>query len=520
MRDLINLVESVGLSNRRPGEKFANPAGDEWTFQGLEFYPQSGRYSSQQIQQALEKLENQGMDTSAILWVNRVSAAAGGFGIASFQTDTGDTVNVGRWFGKISPNRTQNSWPNDALPGNFRLQSRTARKESSDLQPSRILTQFQSNSPDSIAEQVAAKFGENSDQYRAIMSFMSQDLPAEVPAGNLDKSAFQDYFCELLGPIALVQGKKVKGNALEAADVFFGQGQGYDGCVISFNPNTIGSLYDSLLINGKGRQIKLSSKGKEGATASVTNLTRSLDELQATAQGKKLIDTYRDTVDIIRTIQREGQSRAPLVLAAQFGIIKPQEIQQVLDLKDVGPDEDILDSGLLSKKLQKLYGQRQSKYLSKLVPFYHLLASIAFQVADYINENTDFSEAASSILNHAALVQLYTKVGKRGNNFVVDMEAKYPAEAVTGVLLDPKKVYFSSGNKGNFTFKILKNGAQADDVNPADPVDDVGSGKDDTEKLDMLTTAPRFTGPGAKAARKKQEPDTSEKTLGRGRRRS
>ena len=87
---------------------------------------------------------------------------------------------------------------------------------------------------------------------------MSQDLPATVPAGSLDQAAFQDYFCELLGPIALVQGKKVGGNALEAADIFFGGGD-YSDCTISFNNNTIGGLYDSLLVNPEGRQIKLSS---------------------------------------------------------------------------------------------------------------------------------------------------------------------------------------------------------------------------------------------------------------------
>jgi hypothetical protein len=518
MRNLINLLESVGLANRRPGERFANPAGDEWTFLGLEFYPRSGRLDQEQLSQTLAALRQSGIDPDTILWVNRATAAAGGFGIAQFQTAEGDAVNVGRWFGRISPNRTENSWPNDALPGGFRLNSRAAKKETSDLQPSKILTQFQSNTPDTIAQQVAVKFGENSDQNLAITSFLSQDLPATVPAGKMDLKAFQDYFCELLGPIALVQGKKVGGNALEAADIFFGSGQDYSSCMISFNPNTIGSLYDSLLINQNGRQIKLSSKGKEGATASVTNLIRSLDELQVTPQGKKLSDTYQEAIDIIRTIQREGQNRAPLVLAEQFGIISAQDIKSVLALREADPKSDIMSN--LSPKLRELYTRREAQRVSRKVPYYHLLASIAFNVADHVNKKTNFSEAASSILNHAALVQLYTTVTRRGDNFVINMTAKYPAEAITGVLLDPAKVYYSSGNKGNFTFKILKNGAQESDVNPADLVD-TGSYDQPTDEIDLdqEVEKQRLTGPGVRAARAAQKtPRDSEEALGRSRR--
>jgi hypothetical protein len=522
MRDLINLLESVGLANRRPGELFANPAGDEWRFRGLKFYPKSGRLDGVQLQQALRNLRKQGIEPEMIEWVNQPTAAAGGFGIAQFNTSDGDVINVGRWFGQINPNPQQNSWPNNALPGGFRLQSRTAKKETSDLKPSQVLTQFQSNTPDTIAQQVAARFGQDSDQYLALASFMSQDLPATVPAGSLDQNAFQDYFCELLGPIALVQGKAVGGNAVEAADIFFGPDQGYEGCVISFNSNSVGSLYDSLLINGEGRQIKLSSKGKEGATASVTNLTRSLSELQATPQGQRLAKKYQETVDIIDTIQREGQTRAPLVLAAQFGIIDPEDIDQVLALRDIAPNTDVTQGRMLNARLKKLYTQREAKRITRKVPFFHLLASIAFNVADHINKKTNFSEAASSILNHAALVQLYTTVTRSGDNFVVNMTARYPAEAITGVILDPAKVYYSSGNKGNFTFKILKNGAQESDVNPADPVDVDTEAPDEVDlktQLDTVDRAPRLTGPGAGAARAQKEPKMTAAVLGREKRR-
>ena len=514
IRTIIDLLESVGLANRRPGEVFANPAGDKWIFQSLDFYPESGEYNPEELNQALQQT---GVDINSIQWVNKQTAKHHAFGIAKFKNDDGTMVNIGRWYYQINPNRSKNSWPNDELPGNFSYQSRTAKKEKSEMQPSQILTQYQENTPSSIAAQVSTKFGKNSDQFRAIQSFMSQDLPALVPAGQMDQSASQDYFCELLGPIALIQGKKVKGNALEAAGIFFGPNQNFSDCTISFNSNSIGGLYDSLLINSDGRQIKLSSKGKEGATASVTNLLRSLDELSQAPQGKKLLKKYNNAVEIIRTIQREGQYQAPLTLAAQFGIIDQKDVTKVNKLRDLKPTANI--DQYLSPKLKKFYMGRKARDERKKIPFYHMLASIAYAVADYVNTKTNFGEAASAILNNAALVQLYTTVKSQGDNFEITMDAKYPSEAVTGVLLDPQKVYYSSDVKGHFTFKILKNGASANDINPGDPVEEPIDASTDVSNpvdLDQEVERQRLTGPGVRAAKLAQRRDNdSEKTLGR-----
>ena len=46
MRNLINLIEGVGLTNRKPGEKFKNHVDDVVTYQNMEFYPESGAYDS------------------------------------------------------------------------------------------------------------------------------------------------------------------------------------------------------------------------------------------------------------------------------------------------------------------------------------------------------------------------------------------------------------------------------------------------------------------------------------------
>lgn len=469
MRDLINtidkvLTEGVGLSNRKPGEKFKNSVGDIVTFQGLKFYPESGKFPSGDVMSdAMDTLKKQGMN---IHWTNQASGA-GGFGIATFTGEDGKPYYLGRFFREISPNRVQNNFPHDAIPGGFKFQSRVGQKENTGYKPSEILTQFQNNTPESIYKQVVAKFGADSSEAQAMAIFIKQDIPVTVPRGNMNPDAFRDYFAEMLQPMALVLGKRVSGNAAEAADIFFGPGQGYGDCTISFNQNTIGGLYDSLLVNPKGKQIKLSSKGKEGASASVVNLLTSVRELSSTSNGQKLLATHADTIDILNTINKSGHFGAPLDLAQRYGMITADEAQEVMQMKNLGPSDPIK----LSPRLQKMYNGRKARDPGRIIPIEHMISAIAYPVADYVNKNTNFGQAAAEILNNAALVQMYTDTTATDDSITITrLTAVYPSKTVTGVLLDASKVYFSTGGKGNYTFTILKNGAAPANVNAMDAI--------------------------------------------------
>ena len=261
MRDLIDLIDSVrtvnegvGLANRKPGEKFKNSVGDIVTFQGLEFYPESGAYAdATELEQAkLDAGEKQGRN---IHWMNTPTGATRAFMIAAFTGEDGNPYYLGKWVKEISPNRVQNNFAHSDIPGGFKFQSKAGQKENSGLKPSEWLTQFQNNTPETILQQCIAKFGEGSDEANALQIFMNSNIPCKIPKGSMNPEAFRDYFAEVLQPIALVMGKNVAGNAAEAAKIFFGGG-GYSDCTISFNNNTIGGLYDSLLVNPDGKEIK------------------------------------------------------------------------------------------------------------------------------------------------------------------------------------------------------------------------------------------------------------------------
>ena len=529
MRDLLDLLdrvtlplaEGVGLANRKPGEKFKNSVGDVVTFQGLEFYPESGRFATpEELKAGVDSvLATKQIDATQIHWINTPNKSAGAFSLATFTGEDGTPYYLGRWAGANKPNRAENRFAHDDIPGGFKYQSGAGVKENTGYKPSEILTQFQNNTPETVLQQIVDHFGQGSDEAVAAQTFISSDIPCKIPKGNMNPEAFRDYFCEMLQPIALVMGKKVTGNAAEAADIFFGGG-GYTDCTISFNTTTTGELYDSLLVNPDGRQIKLSSKGKDGASASVTNLLKSVEELADKPNGKKLLTKHKEAVEILGIIMRNGHFGAPLALAVKYGIITSEEAAQIPKLNGLGPKDDVVGAGILSPKLEKFYTNRKSKDPKRVIPLEHMTASIAYNVADYVNKKTNFGQAASEILNNAALVQIYTSTSVSADTITIaKMEAVYPSKTISNVYLDASKVYYSTGGKGNFTFTIMKNGATKKDVNPMDPVDEPDDASPTTTaELDAETNRPRLTGPGARAARSAAAPKMDMATIGRARR--
>jgi hypothetical protein len=463
MRDLINIIESVGLANRKPGDRWRSPRGDELVFSDLTFYPQQGgKYETpEEFQAALDQaMQQRGIATPALKWENPVKNT-GGFGIAHFVDDQNRDVYLGRWYNEINPNRSQNRWNND-LPSGFTLQTGAAQKERAGYQPSEVLRgNMQNLTPDAIYSAVVTKFGQNSDEARAMAAYMASDGTVEFPAGKMNFAAFTNYFCEMLQPMALVMGKKRKGNANEAEARYLTQG-GYSTCRISFSTKKNEGLFDSVLTNAAGQSIGISTKAKGGAKASVKNLDDKVREMQTTDDGRKVLERFPKEVSLLNLIVDGGQVGAPLNLGVLFNIITPEQQQEILGTRKLGPQQI---AGKLSPGLQKIYNYRSPRDASKVVPFYHLVASVAYQVADHVNNNTRFSQAASAILNHGAFMQAYTQASQRGSMILLDQfDFDYPCEAVTGVLLSAKKPYYSTGMKGNFTFQILKNGATVEEV--------------------------------------------------------
>ena len=533
MRDILNLLdsvitESVGLANRKPGTLFANPQGDELIFQGLEFYPQEGgsyrdltdaQATINQLAQALK------IDPSIIEWTNQPptrrqfsdeGGGYAGFGLASFvDPKTNLTHYLGRWFKNISPIRIENNFPN-VLPGGYRLQTAVAKKEAAGFKPTDVLGSNLNNlSPADILGGIQAKFGKDSDEANATEIFMSaSSYPIRMPLGNMNFTAFTNYFCEMLQPMALVLGHKTTGEGKQAEKDWLNQG-GYASCSITFGGSKIGGLTDSTLINSAGQIMGLSTKAEDGAKASAKNLLDKVSEMKSDPNGQKILKKYAKEISLIEVVT-SGSTPGALETAVLAKLITPEERDQIMAIRKLPPGSEVIGKKLLSKNLEKKYAGRQARDPAAVIPFFHIRAVLANEVADWVNTTTNFGKAAAAILNWGAFIQVKTHAKQSGNEIIMDQfEVIYPSEAVTNVELSAGKTFYSTGSKGNFTFVILYNGAT--EINDAGDDEEVPAdttpAKTSTADLDAVTQ--KSSGITARKGGLEEEERFSKKALGR-----
>ncbi len=498
------LTESTGLAGRKPGASFVNPAnGDTLVFNDLRFYPEEGgRFEEGDLDSALSAIERK--LGAKIQWENARSKRTGGFAIATFTHDSGPFV-VGTYLEQIKPVFTDNYVQNTILK-TYKFAGAAAAKTQAGLTPQDLLTDQNDLSISSIMTQLSQKLGTDHPLYHVAHHVaMGEPLPLEINAPvGLSFTAFRDYFCEILQPIALQRGL-FTGNAAEAARLFL-DADGFADTSINFDASKNAGLSDSVLSASDGRSVKISSKGAAGAMASVRNLLDSINELSTTDDGKKLLRKYGEIVDMLDEIKRQGQAGAPLYLGVKFKIIDEAEADIIRGLIKARP-ADIRDGARLAvlgltDNLVKLAQARGTETPGNTSLYYHLTAAVAHLAAEAVNERTNFGEAASTILNNGALVQVYTVARERAGKWVLEgFDSKYPGKSVSGVVLTASKNYFSTGIKGNFTFKILRGSAKAapeDDTREV-PANKVAASERDRALADKQATDDR-------AGRKRRKP--------------
>jgi hypothetical protein len=254
-------------------------------------------------------------------------------------------------------------------------------------------------------------------------------------------------------------------------------------------------------------EIGISSKGEKGASASVKNIADGV----TTARNKnldKLLNTYRDQVQVIEEIGKLSSVDFPIVYGIRQGLIDKntgEEIKQLIKTNGTSTNPVILD--LMQDIKAKTDNPRYNVG-------YHALAALARRVAVAVNKDPKFGEACLKFLNVSPIIQLHLSGSDKSGNFqVTGFTSKYPPDFRGTVGLDATKVYSATGIIGRASFSDQGGGDKDTDV-----VTDTEPAKLSTADLDAVTDSPRLTGPGVKAARQ-SEPKTDEKTLGRTKRR-
>lgn len=474
MRDLINLLESIvldegrGLAARTPGDQFSNGT-DTITFQGAGIYPEKGgKYGSpEERDQAIAKFE-QAISPHKVQWMNNPNPSMLAFGVVIFTEADETPLYYGKYFKDVKPNLEANQFGNE-VPGGYRLAGKTAKKENAGMKPSDVLTNYTGLTPEDVVTQISQKFGADSYQAKAattVLKTKGPRFPILVEQGDMDPAAFRDYFCEMLQPIAMINGT-FTGSGQACADTFFGPG-GFTGATITFNEGVSGALSDSLLVKG-GKTIKISTKAGKGAMASSANLMTCLKEVSQVKGGDQLLSKYQKAVKILEIIDKGNYVQGPLQLGVMYGILSQADADELVKFKNVGLADVMNPDGstkIQNPRLKELWDGRYAAVAKggkadKINPFEHLLSAVAYKAADAVNADPDakFSDAACDILNNSALVQVYTKSkAKNGQISIDDFYSVWPSKTANVVKLEASKSYMSSQNKGKLVFSI--NGGQ------------------------------------------------------------
>jgi len=459
MRELLNLLDNVltessGLVARKPGDPFKrkepmNDGNDDISFVARHFYPeQGGTLEPEQFAPVVKRLQSAG-----VKFVNKKMPNKGGILVIEFVNDSGQRLYWAKVFGAINPIFDKNSFHGKEIPGNYTLQTAIASKEHVGYKPSQVLETFANQTPDSVLGQITKRFGNSSPLTTAAKVIADAgQFPVNVTgAGQIDFTGFRDYFCEMLQPIVLIHGAAVEGNAGDAATRFLGP-NGFNDCVMTFNETSGGELADCILTNPEGKSIQLSSKGAKGADASAVNLLMEARKLQEVGLGE-FIDNHPEVMEILEEIEKGGHNSTPLNFGVRYGLITQIESELIMEHLPKLSTFDPNSAKWMTANLRKIYKERTAE--GEIIPLNHIIASIAYQVSDYINLNTDFGEACSEILNNGALVQMYTRAKQTGDTISVNFKTIWPGKAVTNVTLQPEKAYNSKrSSKGKYVFRI------------------------------------------------------------------
>jgi hypothetical protein len=527
MRDLLEKLDTIlnekarGLLYRDKGDQFfqgdlENPTA-ELVFDRVDYFPsQPGAYSS------YEELSDAGQDLfkqyPQITWVNKPTAASKAFAILTFDgPGAGVKTHFGKFFGEIKGDMS-GMWANNELPGGWQLNKQTSLKGSYyKLKPADL---FEPESTFETPEACVAALKANPKNNPAVPKIvpgMEQLLTGKFPTfeniGQMN-TAVRDDLGETIGPIALIQGM-ITSQGAEAARVdILGQRGSYAGSSIYFPANKNNGLVDSYITTPGGIEIGISSKGEQGAKASVKNIADGIK----VAQDKNmtdLLDKYAEQVDIIEKVGSLASVQFPLVFGIDQELITTEQSYIIMDLikKNIksldkipmsDDDREVL-LGFMSRSKAKTDNPRYNVG-------YHILSVLAKDVSTNINSDPLFGEACLKFLNTSPILQLHMNVKGTDTMTVSGFTSKYPPNFKGTVGLDSSKVYAATGTNGRVSFSYNGGGdSDTDVVNPGDePVPgDLGS------KSDKVTQK-RSSVKAATKGRSDSRPDAS--AMGRARR--
>jgi hypothetical protein len=453
------LEESKGFFGRDAGDVFTHQDGRAYKIVQVLAYPdaQTRKFETPQERDEYIELFKKEHGDAEIEWVNAPRNNMLAFGIAQLDDADGNHVYWGKYMQQVSFDM-MGAWANKQTPPGWALQTKGAQKNAAGYDPQHLIkTENRFQGVDSIINTVVQNADDQvKDVFKEALQNLAQGRGDVVfPEMYEQQAAIRDYFGEIMQPVALMGGV-VKGQAEDARQEL-ADGAEWRDCEVMWPMSMNAALCDSFMIAPNGAQIGISSKGGQGAAASSKNLHDAV--LKARKNGKDIVEpggVAEFAAELVTIIAENSQYQGPIEVGKFLGIDGIddslfEEIQKYIkegksDLEDLSPNAQKIAEPFAFKLETKGFNTG-----------FALLSAASKTCAKVVNADDKFSKGAIALLNQSDIIQLYTKMGKKGDDAVLgEFKAVYPPTFSGKVLLEGGKNYYSSRVGGKMAFAIGK----------------------------------------------------------------
>jgi len=439
---------SRGVLFRSPGDVFTsmtNPA-DTLEFVSAKLFPEDAE-SFETPEERDEFIKSLSRKYPGLSWTNSSNISTLAFGIVTLlDPKTKTKKHFGRYFRKISPDMA-GLWKNDGIPG-YSLGIKSSLKARSGLKPVDIL-QKDVQFPD--AQSVINAVNHPDPEIKNGLDFLTKRKLPEFKVSKDLETAIRDDLGETIAPLALHAG--LIGGEAEDARKFLLKNQPWSSCSITFPSKKNSGLIDSYLRPRKGVAIGISSKGAEGAKASVSNIWSGIELLRKSGQDS-LVNQYADAVEVLEIIKKESGITGPIELGIKFGFCT--EDDKKLMIESIQKGIQSVPSTPRWKNVRNFmsrFSARKSDQSNYNIG-YHALAGLAKIVAEHVNSNVpEFAEACLTFLNSSPLLQIHLYTTASENLVKVSsFKTIWPPQFKGKISLNAGKSYYATGVINKFAF--------------------------------------------------------------------
>jgi hypothetical protein len=451
------LSESKGFFGRNAGDVFTHQDGREYSIVQVVAFPdaQTQRFETPEARdEAISNFEEE-HEGAEIEWVNRPRNNMLAFGIAQLDDQDGNHVFWGKYMQAVGHD-LMGAWANKQTPPGWALQTKGAQKFASGYDPQNLIkTENRFKGADSIINTVTQN---SDDQVKDVFKEALQNLAqgrgnVVFPEMYEQQAAVRDYFGEIMQPVALMGG--VIGGQAEDARQELADGAEWRDCEVMWPMSMNAALCDSFMIAPNGAQIGISSKGGQGAAASSKNLHDAVKKAQK--NGNEIVEpggVAEFAAKLVTAIAENDQYYGPIAVGKLLGVKGVDDTLYKEIQKYIKEGKSDLEG--ISPQAQKIAEPFNFVLTTKgFNTGYALLSAASKTCAKVVNAKDDFSKGAIALLNQSDIIQVYTNVGKKGNDIILkDFRAVYPPSFDGKVKLEGGKNYYSSRVGGKMAFKV------------------------------------------------------------------